>query len=134
MLNDAEILRALFDVALNAALPEGKFDGRLPPKPYGRTIVLGAGKASARMATAFEEAWTRAGGTCEGLVVNAREVGAYFKKAIADAVGHNRFVGEGPRRRADGSRRVRARPRRPRLLRCFREGWRASRPPSWREV
>ncbi len=28
------------------------------------------------------------------LVVNAREVGAYFKKAIADAVGDNRFVGE----------------------------------------
>lgn len=69
MPNDAEILRALFDAALNAALPEGKFDGRLPPKPHGRTIVLGAGKASARMATAFEEAWTRAGGTCEGLVV-----------------------------------------------------------------
>ncbi|WP_201863114.1 glycerate kinase type-2 family protein [Microvirga soli] len=69
MPNDAEILRALFDAALNAALPEGKFDGRLPPKPQGRTIVLGAGKASARMATAFEEAWTRAGGTCEGLVV-----------------------------------------------------------------
>jgi glycerate 2-kinase len=69
MPNDAEILRTLFDAALNAALPEGKFDGRLPPKPQGRTIVLGAGKASARMATAFEEAWTRAGGTCEGLVV-----------------------------------------------------------------
>ncbi|KFG67576.1 glycerate kinase [Microvirga sp. BSC39] len=69
MPNDAEILRALFDAALNAALPEGKFDGWLPPKPQGRTIVLGAGKASARMARAFEEAWTRAGGTCEGLVV-----------------------------------------------------------------
>jgi hydroxypyruvate reductase len=69
MPNDAEILRALFDAALNAALPEGKFNGRLPPKPQGRTIVLGAGKASARMAAAFEEAWTRAGGTCEGLVV-----------------------------------------------------------------
>jgi hydroxypyruvate reductase len=69
MPNDAEILRALFDAALNAALPEGKFNGRLPPKPQGRTIVLGAGKASARMAAAFEEAWTRASGTCEGLVV-----------------------------------------------------------------
>lgn len=69
MPNDPEILRALFDAALHAALPEGKFNGRLPAKPQGRTIVLGAGKASARMATAFEEAWTRAGGTCEGLVV-----------------------------------------------------------------
>jgi glycerate 2-kinase len=69
MPNDAEILHALFDAALKAALPDGKFDGRLPPRPKGRTIVLGAGKASARMAAVFEEAWARAGGTCEGLVV-----------------------------------------------------------------
>jgi len=69
MIDDAQILRALFDAALKAALPDGKFDGRLPPRPKGRTIVLGAGKASARMAAAFEEAWGRAGGTCEGLVV-----------------------------------------------------------------
>jgi hydroxypyruvate reductase len=69
MPNDAEILYALFDAALKAALPDGQFDGRLPLKPKGRTIVLGAGKASARMAAAFEEAWARVGGTCEGLVV-----------------------------------------------------------------
>ncbi|MET0527658.1 MAG: glycerate kinase [Microvirga sp.] len=69
MTNDALILRAIFDAALEAALPDRKFDGRLPPRPKGRTIVLGAGKASARMAAAFEEAWGRAGGTCEGLVV-----------------------------------------------------------------
>ncbi|EIM27615.1 glycerate kinase type-2 family protein [Microvirga lotononidis] len=69
MPNDAEILLALFDAALKAALPDGQFDGRLPLRPKGRTIVLGAGKASARMAAAFEEAWTRAGGICEGLVV-----------------------------------------------------------------
>lgn len=69
MPNDTEILHMLFDAALNAALPDGKFDGCLPPKPKGRTIVLGAGKASARMAAAFEEAWGRDGGTCEGLVV-----------------------------------------------------------------
>jgi hydroxypyruvate reductase len=69
MPNDAEILYALFDAALKAAVPDGQFDGRLPHKPRGRTIVLGAGKASARMAAAFEEAWDRVGGTCEGLVV-----------------------------------------------------------------
>jgi glycerate 2-kinase len=68
-MTDPEILQALFQAALKAALPDGKFDGRLPPKPKGRTIVIGAGKASARMAAAFEEAWARAGGTCEGLVV-----------------------------------------------------------------
>ncbi|MGO4707307.1 glycerate kinase [Microvirga sp. 2MCAF38] len=69
MPNDAEILRELFQAALDAALPEGKLDGILPDRPKGRTIVLGAGKASARMAAAFEEAWSRVGGTCEGLVV-----------------------------------------------------------------
>ncbi len=69
MTNDALILRTILDEALRSALPDGKFDGRLPPKPRGRTIVLGAGKASARMAAAFEKAWAAAGGTCEGLVV-----------------------------------------------------------------
>ena len=69
MPTDSEILHALFKAALEAALPDGKFDGRLPPRPKGRTIVVGAGKASARMAAAFEEAWTRTGAICEGLVV-----------------------------------------------------------------
>lgn len=69
MTDDAFILRSLFEAALNAALPDGKFAGRLPHRPKGRTIVLGAGKASARMAAAFEEAWAKEGGTCEGLIV-----------------------------------------------------------------
>ena len=38
----------------------------LPAKPKGRTIVVGAGKASAQMAAAFEKAWD---GPIEGLVV-----------------------------------------------------------------
>ncbi|GGF64732.1 hydroxypyruvate reductase [Azorhizobium oxalatiphilum] len=66
MPSDREILLALFDVALNAAVPEGKFEGRLPEPPKGRTIVIGAGKASARMARAFEKEWGR---PCEGLIV-----------------------------------------------------------------
>lgn len=37
----------------------------LPPRPAGRVVVVGAGKASARMAEAVEAAW----GPCEGLVV-----------------------------------------------------------------
>ncbi|MFG1462623.1 glycerate kinase [Xanthobacter sp. DSM 24535] len=66
MPSDQEILRALFETALAAAVPEGKFDGRLPEPPKGRTLVIGAGKASARMARAFEDAWQR---PCEGLIV-----------------------------------------------------------------
>lgn len=37
----------------------------LPPKPCGRVLVVGAGKASARMAEAVEAAW----GPCDGLVI-----------------------------------------------------------------
>lgn len=66
MTSEKDILRALFEAALAAALPEGKFKGRLPTPPKGRTLVLGAGKAAARMARAFEEEWDR---PCEGLVV-----------------------------------------------------------------
>ncbi len=66
MAEDRDILRVLFDAALQAALPDGKFEGRLPEPPKGRTIVVGAGKAAARMAAAFEAAWNA---PCEGLVV-----------------------------------------------------------------
>ncbi|MBX3540184.1 MAG: glycerate kinase [Chelatococcus sp.] len=65
-LDDKAILRALFDAALAAAYPDGKFAGRLPEPPKGRTIVIGAGKGAARMAAAFEAEWP---GACEGLVV-----------------------------------------------------------------
>ena len=65
MVPDHEILRSLFDAAIAAAQPAGKFDGRLPERPRGRTIVVGAGKAASSMAGAFEAAW----GPCEGLVV-----------------------------------------------------------------
>ncbi len=70
---DGALLRALFEAALAAALPEGKFDGVLPEPPPGRTIVLGAGKASARMAQAFEAAYPA---PCEGLVVTRYGHGA----------------------------------------------------------
>ena len=63
--HDGEILRSLLDAAIEAAQPAGKFEGRLPERPNGRTIVVGAGKASSNMASAFEAAW----GPCEGLVV-----------------------------------------------------------------
>jgi glycerate 2-kinase len=71
--NAEEVLRGLFQVALAAALPDGKFAGRLPEPPRGRTIVIGAGKASARMATAFEAAWPY---PCSGLVVTRYGHGA----------------------------------------------------------
>jgi glycerate 2-kinase len=50
-------LYQLFDVALQAALPGGQIGSFLPDKPAGRCVVIGAGKASAAMAQAFEAAW-----------------------------------------------------------------------------
>ena len=60
-----ELLHGLFQAALAAASPAGKFT-TLPEPPRGRTIVLGAGKAAASMAAEFERAWGR---PVEGLVV-----------------------------------------------------------------
>lgn len=62
-------LRSLFDAALEAAAPGGALAGRLPPPAAGRTVVIGAGKASAAMARAFELAWE---GELSGLVVTRR--------------------------------------------------------------
>jgi glycerate 2-kinase len=59
-------LRSLLDAAIFAALPERVLPAHLPPVPRGRTIVLGAGKASAAMAKAVEDRWP---GALEGLVV-----------------------------------------------------------------
>ena len=52
-----QFLRALFDVAVRRALPSANLAAHLPPPPRGRTLVLGAGKASAAMAQALEALW-----------------------------------------------------------------------------
>ncbi|MCE0505050.1 glycerate kinase [Roseivivax sp. GX 12232] len=59
------LLRALFDAAVAAADPMRCLPRALPPRPPGRPLVVGAGKAAARMAEAVEAAW----GPCEGLVI-----------------------------------------------------------------
>jgi hydroxypyruvate reductase len=61
----AQFLRQLFDRAVEVADPMRSLAGFLPEKPKGRLIVIGAGKASARMAEAVEAAW----GPCQGLVI-----------------------------------------------------------------
>lgn len=58
-------LRRLFDRAVEVADPMRSLKDFLPEKPNGRVIVIGAGKASARMAEAVEAAW----GPCKGLVI-----------------------------------------------------------------
>lgn len=60
------LLRSLFDAAIAAAQPALCLPAHLPSPPNGRTIVIGAGKASAAMARALEDNWR---GPLEGLVV-----------------------------------------------------------------
>ena len=62
----AEFLRQLFDRAVAAADPRVRVPAFLPERPKGRTLVLGAGKASAAMARAVEEHY---GVPLSGLVV-----------------------------------------------------------------
>ena len=54
---DRELLERLYHRAVDAAQPRHAIAANLPEPPHGRTIVIGAGKASAQMAQAFEEAW-----------------------------------------------------------------------------
>ena len=56
----------MFDAAIAAAQPALCLPPHLPSPPKGRTIVIGAGKASAAMARALEDHWD---GPLEGLVV-----------------------------------------------------------------
>src|SRR5436309_12524561 len=52
-----ELLRHMFDAAVAAASPKLRIPGHLPAPPKGRTIVVCAGKTSAAMAKAVEDAW-----------------------------------------------------------------------------
>ena len=54
---DRDLLERLFHIAVDAAQPQHAIAANLPDPPRGRTIVVGAGKASAEMARAFEAAW-----------------------------------------------------------------------------
>src|SRR5271163_4699251 len=60
------LLLELFRAAVDAATPARVLKRHLPAPPRGRTVVVGAGKASAAMAEAVEQAWP---GALSGLVV-----------------------------------------------------------------
>lgn len=66
IIDPRKLLRDMFDAAIDAALPSKCLAAHLPPRPPGRTIVVGAGKASGAMAKAVEDHWQ---GPLEGLVV-----------------------------------------------------------------
>ncbi len=61
-----DLLRRMFDAAIEAAQPVHCIPPHLPAPPKGRLIVIGAGKASAAMAKPVEDHWQ---GELTGLVV-----------------------------------------------------------------
>ncbi len=76
MTEPRDILAGLFDKAVAAALPDNSIAAFLPPKPKGRTIVIGAGKGAAQLAQAVEKHWN---GPLQGVVVTRYGYGAECK-------------------------------------------------------
>ena len=60
------LMRQMFDAAIEAAQSSHCLPPHLPAPPRGRTLVIGAGKASAEMARVVEQHWP---GPLSGLVV-----------------------------------------------------------------
>lgn len=71
------LLERLFETAVARASPAHLFDGNLPAPPAGRTLVIGAGKAAAAMAQAFERAWDA---PLSGLVITRYGHGAVCER------------------------------------------------------
>ncbi|MGZ8301553.1 MAG: glycerate kinase type-2 family protein [Telluria sp.] len=65
-MSPSTLLRNMFNAAVDAAQPSHCLPPHLPPPPRGRTLVIGAGKASAEMARVVEQHWP---GELAGLVV-----------------------------------------------------------------
>ncbi len=82
---ERQMLRSLFDAALQAVDPLQVLPHYLPLKPRGRTVVVGAGKASARMALALERAWD---GPLTGLVVTRYGHGEPCERIEVVEAGH----------------------------------------------
>src|SRR5207237_457479 len=91
---DRGMLAEMFRAALAAADPAACVAAHLPDAPTGRTVAVGAGKASAAMARAFEAHWTcdlsevivtRHGYAVPGEHLDVIEAG----HPIPDAIGRN---------------------------------------------
>lgn len=72
---EEQLLREMFAVAVQAAQPSETLGAFMPDVPVGRTVVIGAGKASAAMAHAFEAAWQGPVEKLSGLVVTRYDYG-----------------------------------------------------------
>ncbi len=70
-------LASLFGAAVKAADPDAAIAANLPARPFGRTVVVGAGKGAAQMAHAFEKHWN---GPSSGAVVTRYGFGAQCER------------------------------------------------------
>ena len=80
-----QLLLDLFHAAVKAVDPIDVIKQHLPPAPKGRTIVIGAGKAAARMAQGVERHWP---GPLSGLVVTRYGHGAPTRFIEVVEAGH----------------------------------------------
>ncbi|MBY3473688.1 glycerate kinase [Rhizobium laguerreae] len=78
-------LSELFCAAVAAADPYEAIRANLPQQPKGRTVVVGAGKASVAMARAFDSLWK---GPLEGVVVTKHRTGASCGRIEVVEAGH----------------------------------------------
>ncbi len=82
-----ELLRRMLDAGIDSARPELVVPQALPPRPRGRVIVVGAGKAAAAMARAVEDHW---GAPLEGLVVTRYGHSVHCNQIEVVEAGHPR--------------------------------------------
>jgi hydroxypyruvate reductase len=84
-MSEREFLKRLFAAGIAAADPLLVGPPHLPSPPRGRTLILGAGKASAAMALAVENNWP---GELSGLVVTRYGHGAPCRRIEIVEAGH----------------------------------------------
>ena len=92
MTDPRTLLLALYDAAVQRALPALNTAAFLPPPPKGRTVVLGAGKAGGAMAAAVDALWPKHA-PISGLVVTRYEhVPPAYKAALQQNAGRIEVV------------------------------------------
>ena len=76
-MNPPALLRDLFHAVVESVSAARTLPQHLPPEPCGRTVVVGAGKAAAAMASVIETHWS---GPLSGLVITRYAHGAPCQK------------------------------------------------------
>lgn len=82
-----DLLLASFHAAVAAVGAERVLPPHLPPPPTGRTLVVGAGKASAAMAASLEAHWP-AGAPLSGLIITRHGHGVPCRRIEVAEAGH----------------------------------------------